>query len=491
MSETRAERDNKRLFRARYRGRIAQVGIYFARQLVMFVYQSDWKVLPMAALIAGLVGMVIRNRLFINMEGTLIGGFAMVMVCIWNGCFNSIQVVCRERDVIKREHRSGMHISSYVVSHTLYQLLLCLLQTVVTLYVTKAVGVKYPARGLFTRWMIVDFGVSIFLITFASDMMALWISSLSRNTTIAMTIMPFILIFQLVFSGGLMTLPGWTRMLTPLTISNPALKVVAAQGDYNNRPMMVIWNQLEKMKDKELSATLNVSDVIDLLQNKDIPAIKKLHETQLTRVFTLGEVRDLMDTDAFKNLEKETLWEEMSVADILRYVHDSDSTKKIMDYEIKFGFIDIKVSQIFDTLLSNEELMRFLSEIKVTETTTVGDVLDAVDAEGLLEKYRDVQLGKDIYVGDIIDMVLSSESVQAYRGQSYTYSITVGEIVDKIGEDWVKDILQNRIAEASYNADYELTKPNVTKYWLTLALFVLAFAVLSTITLEFIDKDKR
>jgi hypothetical protein len=88
-------------------------------------------------------------------------------------------------------------------------------------------------------------------------------------------------------------------------------------------------------------------------------------------------------------------------------------------------------------------------------------------------------------------MVLSSESVQAYRGQSYTYSITVGEIVDKIGEDWVKDILQNRIAEASYNADYELTKPNVTKYWLTLALFVLAFAALSTITLEFIDKDKR
>ena len=93
----------------RHRGRIGQIGIYFVLQLVMFVYQSDWKVLPMAALIAGLVGMVIRNRLFINMEGTLMGGFAIVMVCIWNGCFNSIQVICRERDVIKREHRSGIH----------------------------------------------------------------------------------------------------------------------------------------------------------------------------------------------------------------------------------------------------------------------------------------------------------------------------------------------------------------------------------------------
>ena len=68
-----------------------------------------------AALIAGLVGMVIRKRFFINMEGTLMGSFAMVCVCIWNGCFNSIQVICRERDVIKREHRSGMHISSILL----------------------------------------------------------------------------------------------------------------------------------------------------------------------------------------------------------------------------------------------------------------------------------------------------------------------------------------------------------------------------------------
>ena len=44
--------------------------------------------------------------------------------------------------MIKREHRSGMHISSYVFSHMLYQALLCLAQTVVTLYVTLTVGVQ-------------------------------------------------------------------------------------------------------------------------------------------------------------------------------------------------------------------------------------------------------------------------------------------------------------------------------------------------------------
>ena len=304
MAETRIE-SRKRRFMTRHRGRGAQVFIYLGKLLRMFVYQSDWKVLPMAALIAGLVGMVIRRKFFINMEGTVMGAFAMVCVCIWNGCFNSIQVICRERDVIKREHRSGMHISSYMVAHMIYQALLCLLQVGVTLFVTKQVGVKYPIEGKIMPLFIVEFGISLFLITYASDMMSLWISSLAHTTTTAMTIMPFVLIFQLVFSGGLMTLPGWTRHLTPFTISNPALKVVAAQGDYNNRPMMVIWNQLDKLRDRELSATIHYGDVIDAVMDTSVPAIKQLHETPLTRVFTLGEVKDLLQSKEFQGFKQE------------------------------------------------------------------------------------------------------------------------------------------------------------------------------------------
>ena len=98
-----------RLRRIRHTGRLDQVFIYLGKQLRFFINQSDWKVLPMAAIIAGLVGMVIRRRFFVNMEGSLIGAFALTCVALWNGCFNSIQSVCRERPIVKREHRSGMH----------------------------------------------------------------------------------------------------------------------------------------------------------------------------------------------------------------------------------------------------------------------------------------------------------------------------------------------------------------------------------------------
>lgn len=491
MAELSVNKKSRRRLTVHHRGRFAQVGIYLWKLMRMFVYQNDWKVLPMAALIAGLVGMVIRNRLFITMEGSLMGGFAMVMVCIWNGCFNSIQVICRERDVIKREHRSGMHISSYILSHMIYQALLCMMQTGVTLYVTKTVGVKYPAEGMITPWLIVDFGISMFLITYASDMMSLWVSTLAHTTTTAMTIMPFVLIFQLVFSGGMLSLPEWTNYITPFTISNPALKVISAQADYNNRPVLTIWNQVNKMRDKEFSATITVGQVIDLLQNEDIEAVKMIREAQLTRVFTLGEVKDMLtSSESYKELREEHVLDNMTLGELLRKALDNSVFDSLWNFDFKLEVPGLSLRSLMERLLKEERLKPVLDK-QVTETTTVGEVLDAINAGGLLEKYRDMELGKDIQVGSLIDLLAGNSDVRSFRDKSYTYTTTIGDIINMIGEDRVKDILQNKISEASYNPDYDNTPENIADYWFTLILFVLAFAALSTITLEFIDKDKR
>ena len=114
----------------RYRGRIAQTWIYLKKLIRMFVYQNDWKMLPMSALIAGLVTFAVGGSLFHTQEGTMSGCFALVCVCIWNGFFNSIQSVCRERSIIKREHRAGLHMSSYIMAQMIYQLMLCVGQTI-------------------------------------------------------------------------------------------------------------------------------------------------------------------------------------------------------------------------------------------------------------------------------------------------------------------------------------------------------------------------
>ncbi len=249
---------NKDVKDIKHKGRIYQTGIYLGKFFRMFVFQNDWKVMPIAALIAGLVALVMKGSLFKSMEGTLLGSFAIACICVWNGFFNSIQNVCRERAIVKREHRSGLHISSYITAHTIYQAFMCLLQTIITIFVLIKMGVEFPdpttAKGLITGNIILDLGISIFLTTFAADMMSLLVSSLVRNTTTAMTVMPFLLIFQLVFSGGFFSLPENITFLTDYTITKWGLTAVCAQGQYNDLPMTSLWKSMKKMRNGSITA---------------------------------------------------------------------------------------------------------------------------------------------------------------------------------------------------------------------------------------------
>ena len=255
--------------RIRHKGRLQQTWIYLGKFLRMFLYQNDWKVLPMSAVIAALVTFVVGSNLFVSQEGTLMGCFALTCVCIWNGCFNSIQSVCRERSVIKHEHRAGLHASAYIFSQMIYQCMLCLGQTLVTMLVCSVSGVHFPEKGILFAWGMADVAVTIFLITYAADMMALMISCIVRTTTTAMTVMPFMLIFQLVFSGGFFQLEGFAKNIKALTISHWGLDSLCAIGRYNELKMVTLWNTLFKFKDIEYMGQKPLLELIIKLQDEN------------------------------------------------------------------------------------------------------------------------------------------------------------------------------------------------------------------------------
>ena len=252
----------------KYRGRIAQTGIYLRKFLRMFVYQNDWKVLPMCAIIAAAVTFVVGGNLFVTQEGTLMGSFALVCVCIWNGFFNSIQVVCRERGIVKREHRAGLHMSSYVMAQVIYQFLLCAAQTAIVLLICRAAKIKLPDQGIITRWGVLDLGITLFLVTFASDMMALAISCVMRNTTAAMTVMPFMMIFQLLLSGGFFQLSGFAAKLRVVSASYWGLNSICAVGRYNELGMVTLWNTIFKFKDIEVLDQKPLLELIRMVEQE-------------------------------------------------------------------------------------------------------------------------------------------------------------------------------------------------------------------------------
>ena len=258
-----------KLMSGNHRGRLAQIPIYLGKNFRMFIYQTDWKVLPMSALIAGLIASVVGENMFVTMEGQFQCSLALTCVCIWNGFFNSIQSVCRERPIIKREHRAGMHISSYIAAHLIYQMFLCAAQALITVSVCKTIGIKFPTEGFITKWFLLDIWITIFLITYASDITSLFISCVVHNTTTAMTVMPFMLIFQLVFSGGAFTLSGPAAWMTNLTISKYGLVALCAQGNYNSLKSVLLWNTIFRVRESspELKEALRQVEKAGMLED--------------------------------------------------------------------------------------------------------------------------------------------------------------------------------------------------------------------------------
>ena len=114
------------------------------------------------------------------------------------------------------------------------------------------------------------------LTTFTADMIALAISCMVRDTTVAMTVVPFLLIFQLVFSGFYFSLSGFATKLTKFTVSKWGLKGLATLGDYNSLPMTTLWTTLLKFREVEFMPGLRFSDILSKMDEQELArAIQK------------------------------------------------------------------------------------------------------------------------------------------------------------------------------------------------------------------------
>ena len=251
--------------RFRYKSRAGQVPVYLGKQLRLMINEMNWKVLPMAALIGFLVVYVLGSKMFRNMEYTKYGSLAVICVCIWNGMFNSIQSVCKERDIIKREHRAGLHISSYLAAHMIYQALICILQVAITLVIFRTFGMFFPDTHLVTSSFTMDLAISMFLVTYAADMMALMVSCIAHTTTTAMTIMPFLLVVQLVFAGGIFPLNRpMAQTISKFTVSNWGISAVNITADYNSQKSVALSTVVDTMQDSEDELMSKIHDVLTI-----------------------------------------------------------------------------------------------------------------------------------------------------------------------------------------------------------------------------------
>ena len=209
-----------------------QTAVYFKKIARIAIREKAWKFVVFAVIIAALVASVVGENMFTTYESTKSGFFTIVSACIWIGIFNSVQSICKEHEIIRSEYRQGMRLSSYIFANVGWQFLLCLIQSCV-IFGVCLVFIDFNTEGIITS-AYVEYFITIFLLTFGSAIMGIMLSSIAGNPTTAMTIMPFVLILQLIMSGVLFELSGMSKKIAYITFSKWGMSAFGSIADLNN-----------------------------------------------------------------------------------------------------------------------------------------------------------------------------------------------------------------------------------------------------------------
>ena len=240
---------------------MTQTNVYFKKLFRINMREKSWKYLIFALIISMLVALIVGPDMFGNFDTTNSGFFTLASACIWIGIFNSIQSICKEHEIIRAEYRQGLRISSYVFAHLLWQALLCLAQTII-IFVVCCIWMRFDKSAHLLISAYVENFITIYMLTFSAAVLGLMISAISGTPTTAMTIMPFVLIIQLVMSGVLFILSGVSEVFSYFTLSRWGMAAFGCEADLFHMPTGV--QQVEPLFNNPMNSDFYKPEVIRL-----------------------------------------------------------------------------------------------------------------------------------------------------------------------------------------------------------------------------------
>lgn len=216
---------------------IKQLGVLSARYFKLILNDRQRLLILFAqpVLIAALITVVANENTFRLKTDTQSNLFALSCAAIWVGLFNSIQEICKERAILKREYMGGLKLIWYSLSKFLVQTVIGFIQAIlmVTVYSVRVGG---PAEGIVFSSPVLDIVITIWLTVEAAMALGFIISSMVKTASLAMVLAPIVLIVQLLFSGILFMLSGISKMLSYITISKWSVEALGSICVLNDLP---------------------------------------------------------------------------------------------------------------------------------------------------------------------------------------------------------------------------------------------------------------
>jgi hypothetical protein len=126
--------------------------------------------------------------------------FVLVAVAIWFGVINSAREVTKESVIYDRERFSNLSIPAYISSKVVVLSLLLIIQNVVLLGI-MGLRVEYPGGDGAIMPVLPEIFITMMLAAWAGMALGLFISSVSSTIDQAISMVPLILIPQILFAG--------------------------------------------------------------------------------------------------------------------------------------------------------------------------------------------------------------------------------------------------------------------------------------------------
>ena len=185
-----------------------------------------------APIVAVLLSFVSTDELYSSYDDTKAILFSLGCASIWLGLMNSVQEICKEKVILQKEHMSDLKLSTYLLSKFIVQGLLAFIQATVMVFIfQKIVGSSSHSILIDSYW---DIQIICFLSILSSAALGLCISAIVKNSNIAMSIIPLILVPQLLFSGMLFKLEGFAEFISNFILCRWTVEGLGTSANLND-----------------------------------------------------------------------------------------------------------------------------------------------------------------------------------------------------------------------------------------------------------------
>ncbi len=192
-------------------------------QLLLLLIQSP--------IIVFMMSLILTDKVFEIYERTKEIMFCIALAGLYLGLGNSIQEICKERVILKKEHMANLRLSSYVFSKITVFAFLSIIQAVLFVYVF-GLFIDTPSDGVVYYWNI-EMMATMALTIFGSSAIGLVVSSFARDESMAMTYVPLLLVPQSLFCGLLFELKGAVLKISTFILCRWSLEMFGTTNDFN------------------------------------------------------------------------------------------------------------------------------------------------------------------------------------------------------------------------------------------------------------------